>query len=192
MNYQITILQNGHNTKTLSDILPISAPIKMLIIGKTPVPVSVEIGHYFQGKQGKLFWGKLQEYDVLKIVDGKYEDEFLIDSGYGITDIVKMPRHYGNEPSEDEYKAGWLQVGNIIKNLHPIVTMFVYKGALDKVLMFCYSRKSKSIYGFNPELDSLFNSKVFAFPMPGTPCTKEKAHQSMSALCETLFSNNVQ
>ena len=35
---------------------------------------------------------------------------------------------------------------------------------------------------FNYDLDEYFESKVFVFPMPGTPCSSDLAHSSMTEL----------
>lgn len=53
-----TELLKGHQTwietevgsvLTLADILPERPGLRMLIVGKTPAPVSVKVGHYFRG-----------------------------------------------------------------------------------------------------------------------------------------------
>jgi len=59
VNYQTTIEIDGGPVKTLLDIVPQRGPLRMLIIAKTPAPVSVEAGHYFQGAQGRMFWNSL-------------------------------------------------------------------------------------------------------------------------------------
>jgi hypothetical protein len=59
MNHNTNISINGKLVKTLADILPQTSGLEMLFIAKTPAPVSVEAGHYFQGRQGKMFWNKL-------------------------------------------------------------------------------------------------------------------------------------
>jgi hypothetical protein len=43
MNYQTTIAVNGGRIKILGDILPKQGPVKMLIVAKTPAPVSVDL-----------------------------------------------------------------------------------------------------------------------------------------------------
>ena len=123
----------------------------MLIIAKTPAPVSVEAGHYFQGRQGKMFWGKLREYRLLTVPHGKYEDEALLDH-YGLTDVVKRPREYGGEPSGAAYRDNLPRVRRLINELEPRVLLFVYKGVLDKILKFAYGRREKARYGCNPDL----------------------------------------
>jgi len=158
----------------------------MLIIAKTPAHASVEAGHYFQGRQGRMFWNRLREFDVLAVPPATHEDDVLLAHGYGLTDIVKAPRDYGNEPSDDEYRAGLDRILALISQLEPRVLMFVYKRVLDQILRLSFSRRQKSSYGFNPDLDELFGSRVFAFPMPGTPCTSAQAIIAMNELADAL------
>lgn len=111
-----------------------------------------------------------------------YEDEVLLKHGYGVTDMVKVPHDFGTEPSDEEYKRGLCRLQKLISHLSPRILLFVYKGALDRLLDLGYQEKTKSRYGFNPELEPLFQSKVFVFPMPGTPCTRDEAQQAMSEI----------
>ena len=129
-----------------------------------------------------MFWNKLAKYNILQIPYGEYEDDYLLENSYGITDIVKVPRRYGNEPSEDEYVQGMNRILILIKTYKPKVVMFVYKKVLDQILKLNLRIDRKSIYGFNPELEKDFGTRVFAFPMPGTPCRSELADSSMLEL----------
>jgi mismatch-specific thymine-DNA glycosylase len=156
--------------------------LDILFIAKTPATVSVDAGHYFQGRQGRMFWNKLSEYEILKVPKGQFEDEFLGKYNYGLTDIVKVPREYGNEPSEEEYKSGVMRILNLIEKYKPKVIVFVYKKVLDNIVRLSFGISTKSKYGFNSQLEKFFNSKVFVFPMPGTPCTTELSRTSMLEL----------
>ena len=166
----------------MADILPNAGQLNILFIAKTPAPISVTAGHYFQGRQGKMFWNKLAEYSILNVPYGQFEDENLLANKYGLTDIVKIPRDYGNEPSQEEYRNGLQRILNLIKKHNPKVIVFVYKKVLDNILQLGFNLNTKSQYGFNSELQKLFNSKVFVFPMPGTPCTREQGIISMTEL----------
>lgn len=182
MNFQITLLINGQSVQTLADILPPAGPLKMLIIAKTPAPVSVAAGHYFQGRQGQLFWNRLKAYGLLSVPDGQQPDEVLLAHGYGLTDIAKAPREFGVEPSAAEYRAGLDRILGLVATLRPRVTLFVYKGVLDNILKLAFDIRRKAEYGFNPDLEPRFQCGVFVFPMPGTPCTTEQAQAAMLAL----------
>lgn len=179
---------NDESFQTLADILPVDPkPLDILFIAKTPAPVSVEAGHYFQGKQGKMFWNKLQNHRILTVMAGTYEDENLLAHNYGITDIVKKPRNYGNEPTPEEYKSGLDHIMTKIAKYTPKIIVFVYKAVLDNILKYAFMSSTKSQYGFNTSLTTLFISKVFVFPMPGTPCTREQAQISMTEFRHELM-----
>lgn len=186
MSHKINISINGKDVETLSDILPSKPGLEILFIAKTPAPISVETGHYFQGTQGRMFWKKLSNYNILNIPYGEFEDDHLLENYYGITDIVKVPRSYGNEPSDDEYKQGLKRILDLIKLHNPKVICFVYKKVLDQIIKLSFNRNEKSNYGFNPNLEKDFGTKVFVFPMPGTPCKSDLAHSSMTSLKQFL------
>lgn len=186
MNFQTKINIGGNIHNTLADILPPDEKLKILFIAKTPAPVSVNAGHYFQGKQGRMFWNKLSEYDILKVPHGQFEDEYLLINSYGLTDIVKVPRDYGNEPSEKEYHNGLSRILHLITKHEPKVIVFVYKVVLDNIMRLNFAHNTKAKYGFNQHLEKYFGSKVFVFPMPGTKCTKAEGIASMTALQELI------
>jgi mismatch-specific thymine-DNA glycosylase len=186
-SFKTTINVNGQSHETLMDILPIgNNKLDVLFIAKTPAPKSVAAGHYFQGLQGKMFWNRLTKYNILQVMPNTFEDENLLDHNFGITDIIKVPRSFGNEPSTEEYKAGLNRILKIIKSYSPKIVVFVYKRVLDNILCFGFNLTLKSEYGFNSNLDKYFNSKVFVFPMPGTPCTTEQAAISMNKIRRIL------
>ncbi len=189
-NFKTTILIEGQPVTTLKDILPeIGKPLDILFIAKTPALGSVEVGHYFQGRQGAAFWNKLKNYGILKIRPNTFEDENLLENNFGLTDIVKVPRNYGNEPSDDEYRAGIDRILSTTKKYSPKVIVFVYKGVLDKILQLAFDLELSSNYGFNEELEARFQSKVFVFPMPGTPCSTKQSEIALIELKKLIFQN---
>lgn len=186
-NFRTIIVVNGQRHETLEDILPDpTKPLDILFIAKTPATKSVAAGHYFQGRQGQMFWNKLKEHNILKVRPNTFEDENLLDNNFGLTDIVKVPRDFGNEPSHDEYKAGLNRILTTIKSYKPRVIVFVYKRVLDNILRHGFNWTERSDYGFNKNLQQLFDSKVFVFPMPGTPCTASQATIAMTELKQAL------
>lgn len=181
----ITVDEQVHDT--LKDILPTTArQLDILFIAKTPATKSVDAGHYFQGRQGQMFWNKLKEYNILTVRPNSFEDENLIENNFGLTDIVKVPRDYGNEPSPEEYKAGLSRILTTVKVYKPKVIVFVYKKVLDNILLYGFSLTQRSEYGFNNNFEKLFNSKIFVFPMPGTPCTTSQSINAMTELRQAL------
>jgi mismatch-specific thymine-DNA glycosylase len=169
MSHRVTIRVGGRRVETLEDILPAAGPIEMLIVAKTPALESVRAGHYFQGHHGRMFWNRLSEHRLLEVAPGAFEDDALIAHGYGLTDIVKVPRDYGSEPSSEEYRDGVQRILNLVAELEPRVLLFVYKRVLDQILRLAFQHRDKASYGFNEDLAAYFGCRVFAFPMPGTP-----------------------
>ncbi|WP_186010711.1 uracil-DNA glycosylase family protein [Burkholderia gladioli] len=183
---RVTMTVGGQDVQTLRDILPAHPGLEVLFVAKTPAPVSVAAGHYFQGAQGKMFWNRLKEYGLFNPTT-RFEDDSLLDHGFGITDIVKVPRAYGNEPSPDEYAAGMDRILELIRVHHPRVVVFVYKRVLDNLLRYRFGVREKSEYGFNAGLSVNFSGAgVFAFPLPGTPCNAAQAVVAMRELAEAV------
>ncbi|NLZ93028.1 MAG: hypothetical protein GX922_03295 [Firmicutes bacterium] len=183
---QQVLKSNGNVFVTLKDLLPENGPMKMLIVAKTPAPKSVDAGHYFQGKQGKMFWNMLKKYNLLTVPADQFEDDGLLNHGYGITDIVKLPHEYSQEPTREEYRVGAERIIALIQRLQPEIVMFVYKKVLDNIIGEL-GVSTITTYGFNVSLGSLFGSKVFVFPMPGTPCTKEQQIKAMNDLVSAIY-----
>jgi mismatch-specific thymine-DNA glycosylase len=181
-NYATTIKVNGETFKTLADIVPREPGLEALFVAKTPTQVSVDAGHYFQGSQGRDFWDRLIKYGLLNPTT-EFEDESFLAHGYGLTDIVKLPRNYGNEPSDQEYREGIDRVLGLIGLHKPRVAIFVYKRVLDIVLELRFGIYKKASYGLNPDLKPVFGTNVFAFPLPGVgSCTREQAVSAMNDL----------
>jgi len=181
-NFRISMQVNGERFETLADILPDSGSLDILIISKAPAPISVEAGHYFQGRQGQVFWKRLKQAGILTTKPGEYEDEALLRHRIGLMDIVKKPKGYGNEPTIEEYRQGIDRIMHALFTYQPQILIFVYKKVLDQLLKHGLREKVNTNYGFNDHLEHLFKAKVFVFPMPGTPCSKEVAEQTMEQL----------
>jgi G:T/U-mismatch repair DNA glycosylase len=158
----------------------------MLIIGKRPAPKSVKAGHYFQGRQGTSLWNLFKRYGIMQIPEGEYEDDFLLDHGYGIMDIVKTPSEAGIETTDQEYRQGLQRIRQAIETHNPRIMMFVYKPPLCQLLKVNFNLEKEPDYGFNIGLDQYFGARVFLFPLPGTPATKEEIVRAMSELRDAI------
>jgi TDG/mug DNA glycosylase family protein len=177
---------DGVGVPTLSDILPDRGTLRALFVGKTPSPASVEAGHYFEGRMGKGLWKRLDEAEIFSAAPGEFPDDALLGAGFGVTDLCKVPRPFGDEPVRDEYEAGWERVAEIAQRLRPRILVFVYKGSLDKVLRYSFGWEHKSEYGFNDDLMRTFGRRVFAVPLPGVSCTAREARRHMADLARSL------
>ena len=54
---------DGQTTATLADLPPDRGGL--LFVGLNPSPVSVEAGHYHQGRLGRMFWARLVKASIL-------------------------------------------------------------------------------------------------------------------------------
>jgi len=162
--------------KTLPNIVPRGrGELVMLIVGKTPACVSVKEGHYFRGTHGKRFWKLLGAHTAFKRGAAAFEDESLLQYGFGITDIVKKPREFGKEPTKEEYCEGIKGVQNLILTYKPAILLFVYKRSLDKWMRWQFGHSAKATYGFDRPAEREFNRAVFAAPLPGVGrCTSDR------------------
>ncbi|MCX6364304.1 MAG: hypothetical protein NTW58_09105, partial [Actinobacteria bacterium] len=83
MDHRIEIEMDGQAVTTLADIVPARGPLRVLFIGKTPSPASVEAGHYFEGRMGKGLWKRLDEVGLLHAAQGEWPDDLLLANGFG-------------------------------------------------------------------------------------------------------------
>lgn len=175
MNYKTTITVDGVTYDTLQDILPeVGKQLKVLIIGKTPSLNSVLKGHYFQGTRGKTFWRKLNALGLLKYPLDEYADDYLLEQGFGVTHISKIPREY-KPLNAVECRKGYIRLMEKIELYKPKLLIFTYKNALDSLMSAVLNESIRAKYGFNPSFDEILHSAVFVYPMPGTICTKAEA-----------------
>ena len=85
-----TTLVDGRPVDTLADLPPLRD--RLLFVGLNPSPVSVEAGHYHQGRLGRTFWRRLMLAEILPAgTDVETADDALMAAGHGITDLLKTP-----------------------------------------------------------------------------------------------------
>ena len=88
--HRTTITVDGGTVETLADLPPLRD--RLLFIGLNPSPVSVEAGHYHQGKLGRTFWKRLGAAGILPPgTPVEAADDALVAAGHGITDLLKLP-----------------------------------------------------------------------------------------------------
>lgn len=159
-NFQIEMDWLGEKIITLNDILDFN--LRAVIIGLNPSPVSVEAGHYYQGRLGLQFWSFMTEYDILPNPNNvlPFHDQYLSNFGFGATDIVKRPTKSENEIIDDEFKDGRKILLNKIKLYKPKILIFVFKKVAEKLM----GISLKNRWGFIDEF--IHDSEVFILPFP--------------------------
>jgi hypothetical protein len=96
--HRTTIRIAGVDTTTLADLAP--SRDGLLFVGLNPSPVSVEAGHYHQGRLGRRFWDRLKTATILPPhTDLAEADDALVAAGHGITDLIKRPSPRDEAPS---------------------------------------------------------------------------------------------
>jgi len=117
----------GRPVVTLADLPPLRN--RLLFVGLNPSPVSVEAGHYHQGRLGRAFWVRLIVAGILpRDTDIPTADDALVAAGHDITDLLKSPTAR-DLATDTELTAG---VGLLWQNIaiwRPAAVVFIYKRA---------------------------------------------------------------
>ncbi len=123
--HRATIDVDGQSVETLADLPPVRD--RLLFVGLNPSPVSVEAGHYHQGKLGQTFWRRLIRATILP-ADTPFAsaDDALVAAGHGITDLLKLPTAR-DEASDAVLTAGVGPLWQKIAIWRPAAVVFVYK-----------------------------------------------------------------
>jgi TDG/mug DNA glycosylase family protein len=125
--HRMPILVHGETTETLVDLPPLRD--RLLFVGLNPSPVSVEAGHYHQGRLGRTFWRRLMIAAVLPPgTPIETADDALVAAGHGITDLRKEPSPR-DEATDAELTAGVGPLWQKIAIWRPGAVVFVYKRA---------------------------------------------------------------
>jgi TDG/mug DNA glycosylase family protein len=125
--HRMAMLVRGETTETLVDLPPIRD--RLLFVGLNPSPVSVEAGHYHQGRLGRTFWRRLMIAGVLPPATPiETADDALMEAGHGITDLRKEPSPR-DDATDAELTAGVGPLWQKIAIWRPGAVVFVYKRA---------------------------------------------------------------
>jgi TDG/mug DNA glycosylase family protein len=125
--HRATLVVDGVPTETLADLPPLRD--HLLFVGLNPSPVSVEAGHYHQGRLGRTFWRRLMLATVLPPGTAvESADDTLMEAGHGITDLLKLPTPR-DEASDAELRSGVGPLWQKVAIWRPAAVVFVYKRA---------------------------------------------------------------
>ena len=127
--HRTTIEVDGRPVETLADLPPVRG--RLLFVGLNPSPVSVEAGHYHQGRLGRAFWGRLMVAKILP-ADTPIDtaDDALAAAGHGITDLLKVPSAR-DDASDKTLTGGVGPLWQKIAIWRPAAIVFVYKRAAE-------------------------------------------------------------
>jgi len=126
-SHRTTLEIDGRRTDTLADLPPLRD--RLLFVGLNPSPVSVEAGHYHQGRLGRTFWRRLMLAGILPpgtpVEDA---DDALVGAGHGITDLLKRPTPR-DEATDTELTTGVGPLWQKIALWRPAAVVYIYKRA---------------------------------------------------------------
>jgi double-stranded uracil-DNA glycosylase len=126
-SHRTTIIVDGRRIETLADLPPLRN--KLLFVGLNPSPVSVEAGHYHQGRLGQTFWRRLIAARILpKNTEVATADDALLGAGHGLTDLLKLPTAR-DTASDADLTAGVGALWQKVAIWRPAAIVFVYKRA---------------------------------------------------------------
>jgi TDG/mug DNA glycosylase family protein len=119
----------GRTVETLADLPPLRD--RLLFIGLNPSPVSVEAGHYHQGRLGRTFWRRLMLAGLLPPgTPVETADDALVAAGHGITDLLKVPTPR-DVATAAELTTGVGPLWQKIALWRPAAIVFIYKRAAE-------------------------------------------------------------
>jgi len=125
--HRVTEQWMGEDVETLEDLL--KPGLRAVCVGINPAPVSVAVGHYYQGKLGKRFWARLQQIGLLAGARSGAEDDAAFEEGIGFTDIVKRPSPSEKDLAPEDFDHGRELLRAKLENGPPGMLIFVFKKA---------------------------------------------------------------
>jgi G:T/U-mismatch repair DNA glycosylase len=152
------IVLAGRSTETLADLPPLRD--RLLFVGLNPSLVSVEAGHYHQGRLGRTFWRRLMLAGILPAATPiETADDALVAAGHGITDLLKAPTPR-DEATDRQLTAGVGPLWQKIAIWRPAAVVFIYKRAA----VACAGRQLDEPWG---QLEGVALAGRPCFLMPG-------------------------
>jgi TDG/mug DNA glycosylase family protein len=171
--HRATVTIDGAATTTLADLPP--ARDKLLFVGLNPSPISVEAGHYLQGRLGRRFWQRLMTAGIIPAgTEPVAADDALVAAGHGITDLIKRPSPRDEAP-ELELREGVGPLWQKIALWRPGAVVFIYKRAAQVAA----GRPIHEPWG---RLEGVALAGRPCFLMPGPYATTEQVDEGLNLL----------
>jgi TDG/mug DNA glycosylase family protein len=164
----------GEEVETLGNLL--RPGLRAICVGINPTPTSVAAGHYYQGRLGRAFYGRLRRAGVLSRESG-WEDDIAFSDGIGFTDIVKRPTAGEREVRRDEFAHGRELLRLKVEAAAPGLVIFTFKKTAQ--VLFGSIAGNGLISGH-----SLGGSPIFV--MPGPFAARAEVDRRLAELADAL------
>jgi double-stranded uracil-DNA glycosylase len=124
MSHRVVEDWMGERVETLEDLL--RPGLYAVCVGINPSTVSVERGHYYQGRLGQQFYERLRYVGLLPRDATGWEDDSLFGLGVGFTDIVKRATAKVDRLSAKEYEDGRPLLREKLAAARPTLVVFTF------------------------------------------------------------------
>jgi double-stranded uracil-DNA glycosylase len=136
----------------------IAKDLKVLFAGINPGLYSAFTGHHF-ARPGNRFWPALHTAGFTDRLLSPYEENLLLDRGYGITNVVNRASAAADELSAEEFAAGGKRLRAKVRRYRPrylaVLGVGAFRVAFDR---------PKAVLGLQDEL--IGETKVWVLPNP--------------------------
>lgn len=122
----------GRPEETLEDLL--RPRLRAVCVGINPSRVSVDAGHYYQGRLGQVFLARLRRVGLLPATAAGYEDDALFAAGVGFTDVVKRATARARELRPEEYEHGSAELLKKLAAARAPLVIFTFKRTAEVLL----------------------------------------------------------
>jgi TDG/mug DNA glycosylase family protein len=102
----------------------LAADLRVLLVGINPSLYSAAVGHHF-ARPGNRFWPTLHRAGITPRLFSPFEDQQLVEVGYGITNIVARATARADELTTEELKRGARTLARKIRRWKPRCAAFV-------------------------------------------------------------------
>lgn len=132
VGHRVTMDWMGEQVETLADLFPPEP--RAICVGINPAPTSVAAGHYYQGRHGQRFFGRLRQAGILNgVIDG-FEDDAAVADRIGFTDVVKRPTATAALLTTREMRHGKMLLVEKLGKIDAPVLIFSFKAAAAELI----------------------------------------------------------
>jgi TDG/mug DNA glycosylase family protein len=142
--------------KTVADV--IAPDLKILFCGINPGLYTAAVGHHF-ARPGNRFWPALHQAGITPRLLSPFEEQELLEYGYGITNVVERATATAAELSPAELIEGGRRLAQKVSHFRPrclaVLGVTAYRRAF---------RRPKARLGRQPE--TMGTSQIWVLPNP--------------------------